>query len=48
MKNVLPSKLLASLYYSLVCSYLGYGISLLGATHDKHVNKINVIKKQLD
>ena len=46
-KQVLPSKHLITLYYTLVYPYLTYGINLWGAACDTHLNKLIIMQKKL-
>ena len=47
VKQILPKKHLISLYYTLVFPHLTYGITLWGAAHDTHINKLIITQKKL-
>ncbi len=46
IKNFVPTKLLLTLYYSLIYPYLTYGITLWGAACKTVINKLYVIQKK--
>jgi hypothetical protein len=39
VKNIISTRHLLTLYYSLIYPYIDYGITLWGTTHETHVNK---------
>ena len=47
MKELCPQRVLISLYYSLVHSYLNYGACVWGNADEIHVNKIRVLQKKI-
>ena len=46
IKHFAPKIILKTLYYSMVCPYLSYGITLWGATYKSSVNKLIVMQKK--
>ena len=46
-KHVLHRKHLTILYYSLVYSYLTYGIILWGSAHDTYMSKLKITQKKI-
>ena len=45
MKKLCPKRVLMSLYFSLVHSYLNYGTCMWGNANEIHLNKIRVLQK---
>ena len=46
VKHILNTKHLLVLYYSLVCPYMDFGITLWGSSHISYVNKIFIMQKK--
>lgn len=46
LKNTLPKQHLRTLYQTLIQPHLEYGIEIWGATHETHINKLNIIQKK--
>jgi len=46
VKNILSKNLLKTLYYSLIQSYMMYGITLWGSTHSTYLNKLFMLQKK--
>ena len=47
VKHVIHRKHLTILYYSLVYSYLTYGIILWGSAHDTYMSKLKITQKKI-
>ena len=47
MKKLCPKRILMSLYFSLVHSYLSYGTCVWGNANEIHLNKIRVLQKKV-
>ena len=45
-KNLLPAKILRSIYFALIESHLNYGCLLWGNTCDKYLHKIKIYQKK--
>lgn len=46
MKNIMPRKVLLTLYYSMIYPYLDYGISLWGSTNAKYLKPLITLQKK--
>ena len=46
VKQILNTKLLKTLYYSLFYPYIYYGVTLWGNSHKTYINKIAVLRKK--
>ena len=46
VKNILPTTILKTMYYSKVHPYLTYGLLLWGSTYKRHINKIEIVQKR--
>ena len=46
LKNTLPKQNFKTLYQTLIQPHIEYGIAIWGATHETHINKLNVIQKK--
>ena len=47
IKKLCPKRILMSLYFSLVHSYLNYGTCVWGNANEIHLNKIRIIQKKV-